>query len=564
MSRLFGSDFFAARHMMKPRTAVFAAALAVVAALVVFVENPGSSWLAGSRDPYYYDVRSYGAKGNGVVKDTVALQAAIDAAARHGGGVVLLPPGRYLSGTLHLRSNVSIRFAGGASLIASKDSADFDRYERPPAASLSTAKITWTLPARLRRALVLIDRSAYALKTVDDPDTTYAHYSLIVGDRVSNVTIDGSGTIDGNRTERGGPKLIALKNCRHITLRGLTLRNAPNYNISLIGTDDADLENLRIVNGYADGIDPDDSRFVRIANCYIDTWDDAICAKASFALGRRLATEDLVVTNCILRTSNNGFKFGTESEGDLRNVTFSNCLILRRSHGRAPITGVAIESVDGGAVDGVTISNVVMRGVRTPIFLRLGNRGRAMAVRYPGRIRDVTISDVVALNAANPSSIDGLPGFPIRDVTLANIDVQAAGGNSFVPAAVPELPQAYPQGEMFGVLPAYSLYARHVEGLTVSNWRERCARKDARIAVIFDDVSNLQMLGFHDGGTAAGSQPVILLRNVDRALIESVSSGRPGALLLQARGAGSREIVVASGDTRRDGGDGLELFRAGK
>jgi hypothetical protein len=553
-----------ARRLTKPGVAVFAAALAVVAALVVVVAKSDSGWLAGSRAAFYYDVRNYGASGNGVVKDTAALQAAIDAAAKRGGGVVLLPPGRYLSGTIHLRSNVSIRFAGGASLIASKDDADFDSREKPPAASVTTAKITWTLPARLRRALVMVDRSADALKTVDDPDTTYAHYSLIVGDHVSNVTIEGSGTIDGNRTERGGPKLIALKNCRHITLRGLTLRNAPNYNVSLIGSEDADLENLTIVNGYADGIDPDDSRLVRIANCYIDTWDDAICAKASFALGRRLATEDLVVTNCILRTSNNGFKFGTESEGDLRNVTFSNCLILRRSHGRAPITGVAIESVDGGTVDGVAVSNVVMRGVRTPIFLRLGNRGRAMAVRYPGRIRDVTISGVVALDAANPSSIDGLPGFPIRDVTLANVDVQEAGGDSFVRLAVPELPQAYPQGEMFGVLPAYSLYARHVEGLTVSNWRDRCARKDARDAVIFDDVSDLQMLGFHDDGAAAGSRPLILLRNVDRALIESVSSGRPGALLLQARGAGSREIVVASGNGRRDGGAGLELFETRK
>jgi Glycosyl hydrolases family 28 len=564
MSRLFGLNSLAARRLRKPGTAAFAAALAVVAALVVVVAKSDPGWLVGSRAAFYYDVRNYGARGNGVVKDTAALQAAIDAAAKRGGGVVLLPPGRYLSGTIHLRSNVSIRFAGGATLIASKDDADFDPREKPPAASVTTAKITWTLPARLRRALVLVDRSADALKTVDDPDTTYAHYSLIVGDHVSNVTIEGSGTIDGNRTERGGPKLIALKNCRHITLLGLTLRNAPNYNVSLIGSEDADLENLTIVNGYADGIDPDDSRMVRIANCYIDTWDDAICAKASFALGRRLATEDLVVTNCILRTSNNGFKFGTESEGDLRNVTFSNCLILRRSHGRAPITGVAIESVDGGRVDGVAVSNVVMRGVRTPIFLRLGNRGRAMAVRYPGRIRDVTISGVVALDAANPSSIDGLPRFPIRDVTLANVDVQEAGGDNFVRLAVPELPQAYPHGEMFGVLPAYSLYARHVDGLTVSNWRDRCARTDARDAVIFDDVSDLQMLGFHDDGVAAGSRPLILLRNVDRALIESISSGRPGALLLQARGAGSREIVVASGNERRDGGAGLEFFETRK
>lgn len=539
--------------MANPRTPALAVALAIVTSLVLCVAEFNS----GKAD--CYDVRSYGARGDGVAKDTRALQAAIDAAAKRGGGLVLLPPGRYLSGTLHLRNNVSLRLAGGAVLIASKDPPDFDPCERPPAASVTAGTVTWTLPPQLQRALVLVRGYAIAPKTIDDPDTTYVHYSLMVGDHVSNVTIDGTGTIDGNRTRRGGPKLIALKNCRHITVRDITLRNAPNYNISLIGTEDANLENLTIINGYADGIDPDDSRFVRIANCYIDTWDDAICAKASLALGRRLATEDIVVTNCILRTSNNGFKFGTESEGDLHNVVFSNCLILRRAQGRAPITGVAIESVDGGEVSGVAISNVVMRGVRTPIFLRLGDRGRGMPVAYPGQIRDVTISNVSALDTIKPSSINGLPGFPIRDITLANVDVQEIGGGSLLKLAVPELPQAYPQGEMFGLLPAYSLYARHVDGLTVSNWRARWERKDLRPAAVFDDVKDLQILGFH-AAAAAGSQPVILLRNVYGAMVGSLSISQPGALLLQAEGAGSRKIEVLAGAESLHGENGLEVF----
>jgi hypothetical protein len=508
---------------------------------------------------FYYDVRAYGARGDGLTKDTLALQAAIDAAGTHGGGTILFPPGRYLSGTLHLRSNVSMRLAGGATLIASLNDADFDSYESLSAGSITTAKLTWIVPPRLRRPVSPAAGSAVVSNTIDNPDTTYAHYSLIVGDHVSNVTIDGAGAVDGNRTGRGGPKLLAFKNCRHIAVRGITLRNAPNYNISLIGTEDADLENLTIVNGYADGIDPDDSRLVRIANCYIDTLDDAICAKASLALGHRLATENLVVTNCILRTSNNGFKFGTESEGDLRNVTFSNSVILRRTHGRAPITGVAIESADGGEVSGVTVSNVVMRGVRTPIFLRLGDRGRGMTVRYPGRIGDVTISNVTALDAANPSSIDGLPGFPIRDVTIADVDTQEIGGNRFIGLAVPELPQAYPQGEMFGVLPAYSLYARHIDGLTINNWRNRWERKDLRPAAIFDDVRDLQVLGF-DARGAVGPEPLILLRDVGNALVESISAGQPGALLLQAEGADTGNIAVVAGDQPHYGGRGLEVF----
>jgi len=378
-------------------------------------------------DSSSYDVRAYGAKGDGFTKDTRALQSAIDAAGGLGGRV-RFPPGKYLSGTLHLRTNVSVTLDAGATLIASRDDADFDPYERVSAQSVTYAKPTWILPPRMQRPGVLVTASAAASTTIDDPDTTYAHYSLILADGVSNINIEGLGTIDGNSTERGGPKLITLKNCHQITIRHLTLRNAPSYNVSLMGSEHVDVEDLKIVNGYADGIDPDNSRFVRIANCYIDTWDDAICAKASLALGQRLATENLSVVNCILRTSNNGLKFGTESEGDLRNATFSNCIILPRTSGRAPITGVAIESVDGGKVSAVRVFNVVMCGVRTPIFLRLGNRGRGMSAPHPGRIADVAINKVTALDAVNPCSINGLPNYPIHNVSLSNINVQEMGG----------------------------------------------------------------------------------------------------------------------------------------
>ncbi len=520
--------------------------------------------LATPSNQYGYNVRSYGARGNGIAIDTASLQAAIDAAARGGGGTVIVPPGRYLSGTLHLRSGVSIRLAAGATLVADRDDADFDRYEALSPGSITAAKATWIVPPRMRRAAFEGERAAIMPTTVDDPDTTYAHYSLIAGDGVRDVTIEGAGAIDGNRSRRGGPKLIAFKNCRHVAVRGITLRNAPNYNISLIGVRAADIDNVTIVNGYADGIDPDNSQFVRITNCYIDTWDDAICTKASLALGRRMATENVVISNCILRTSSNGFKFGTESEGDLRDLALSNCEILRRAHGRAPICGIAIESVDGGSVSGVVISNVVMRGVRTPIFIRLGDRGRGMKARYPGRIGDVTVSDVTAIGAVRPSSIDGLSGFPIRDVTLANIDTREVGGGrqpDFADFAVPELPRAYPQGEMFGALPAYSLYARHVDGLVVSGWRNRWVRPDLRPAAVFDDVSDLQIRGFNSA--AAGYEPVILLRNVEHARIEAIStenlqnSDKP---LIRADVAGARDIAVASGVEVRHGADGLEIF----
>jgi len=480
----------------------------------------------------HYDVCEFGAKGDGIADDTPALQKAIDLASARGGGLVVFPAGRYLSGTLHLRSNVSLRLSEDAVLIASANDADFDPYEAPPSGSISPTPISWTFANKFHHREVSPSSSRVLYQTVDNPDTTYAHYSLIIGDHVSNVTIEGPGTIDGNRTRRGGPKLIALKNCRHITVRGLTLRNAPSYNVSLIGSEDADLENLRIINGYADGIDPDNSRFVRIANCYIDTWDDAICAKASLALGRRLVTENLVVINCILRTSSAGFKFGTESEGDLRNVSFSNSVVMRRDFGRRPTTGVEIESVDGGRVDEVAISNIVMRGVGTPVFLRLGNRGRGMMEPRPGDMRNISISNVMVLASAEPSSITGLPGSPIHDVALSNFTVSEAGAGIFAGLEVPELPQEYPFGGMFGGLPAYSLYARHVDGLSINNWRTRWQSPDVRPAAVFDHVSNLQVVGFR-AGAVAGQKAVILLDHVSKAQIVAADESAAPAVRIQ-------------------------------
>lgn len=466
--------------------------------------------------PLYYDVRDYGAKGDGLAKDTRALQAAIDAASVNGRGVVVLPPGKYLSGTIHLKSHVTLLMTHGSILIASADDADFDSYEMPPPGALSSARTTsWTFTNVISRPIGSTLRPDLLRRTIDNPDTTYAHYSLIFGDRISDVAIEGAGTIDGNRTTRGGPKLIAFKHCQHVRVQGLTLRNAPSYNISLIGTDDADLEGLRIVNGYADGIDPDNSRYVRITNCYIDTADDAICAKASLALGHRLATVGLIVSDCTLRTSRNAFKFGTESEGDFRDVTVNNCLMLRRDSGPVPISGVAIESVDGGTVDGVVISNVLMRDVRTPIFLRLGNRGRGMAVKRPGTMRNITISDIIATGAARAALLTGLPGFPITSVTLSNINVSEAGGARFAGLNVPELPEAYPDPEIFGELPAYSLYGRHVDRLMLSNLLARFERTDMRPAIVLEDIRGLEIHGVH--ADAVPGVKSVILHNVSTA-----------------------------------------------
>src|SRR5262249_34507119 len=157
---------------------------------------------------------------------------------------------------------------------------------------------------------------------------------------------------------------------------------------------------------------------VRISNCHIESWDDAIVPKSSFSLGERRPTENLTVTNCQLATNCNALKLGTESGGDFRNIAVSNCVIFGRPTMRPAVSGISLLSVDGSIIDGVAISNITMSDARCPIFLRLGNRGRDQATPTPGALKNVVISNIVAKNAEWASSIVGIPGHPIEGVTV--------------------------------------------------------------------------------------------------------------------------------------------------
>src|ERR1700687_5853765 len=256
--------------------------------------------LRGTGEAAQVSVRDYGGTGTGKSKDTGAIQAAIDAAGKSG-GTVYFPPGEYVSGTLRLRDGIALRLAAGATLIASADDADFDPYEE-------------------------LGYDSFA-----DRETTDFRFALLQGRSLRNVGIFGPGRIDGKRLRRSGPKPIALKQCRNIQIHDLTIDNAPNYNISLLGCDTVDIVGVTIRNGYSDGIDPDCCKNVRIANCRIESRDDAIVAKASFALGVRGSTENVLVTDCSLVNVRNALKLGTESSGDFRNIVFRNCAISARS-----------------------------------------------------------------------------------------------------------------------------------------------------------------------------------------------------------------------------------------
>ncbi|MBZ5595241.1 MAG: hypothetical protein LAP39_23600 [Acidobacteriia bacterium] len=493
------------------------------------------------------DVRDFGAKGDGATKDTKAIQAAIDKASSSGGGTVVLPPGKYVSGTIHLRSNLTLQIDQGAVLMFSPDDEDFDPYEALPYHIAAPPQKTESQVSFVSRILPERRRLS-APPAYDDTETTYFHYSLLSGDGVHNVAIQGTGAIESNRKRRGGPKPIGIKNSEWISVRGITIRNAPNYNISFAGTDHIEVEGVTLINGFADGVDFDGCRYVRATNSYIDVWDDAVCPKASWALGKLRATEHLVVANCVLRTSCNHFKFGTESAGDLKDVAVTNCVMLKRDAGRKALGGIALESVDGANIDGVVISNISMEDVISPIFIRLGARGRGMDKPAPGSIRNVSIQNVIARRAMLASTITGIEAGRVQNVTIDGFNVTAMGGVAARDLNVPEVPAKYPDPDIFGELPALALYGRHVDGLMLRNFNVHSEEPDGRPAVILDDVARLEVTGF-DSTNIPPHQPILLFQNVVGALL--YGNRAPSAdVFLSVRGAKSNGVSLRGNDLR--------------
>lgn len=448
--------------------------------LLLFSEIVGAQSTANR----YFMVTDFGAKGDGTTKDTEACQRAIDACALKGGGTVVFQAGTYLCGSLHLKSHVALRFDHAAVLKMSPDEKDFDPYE------------------------------ALDFKNAADKETGFFHNALIWGENVEDIAITGTGLIDCNRTKRRGPKPISLKLCRFVKIKDITIKNAPNYNISMIGTDEVHISGVTILNGFADGIDPDGCQNVVISDCNIDCFDDAIVPKASFSLGYLRPVENLTVTNCILASNCNAFKFGTETGGNFKNITFSNSIIYQRKTGRFDGgSGIALESVDGAEIEGVTISNIAIRGINTPIFIRLGNRGRDMAVPKPGYLRDVLISNVVVEHALQPCMILGIPGYPVENVSLSNLKISYAGGGSWKGdlSEFPEKEKEYPDADMFGEkLPAYGFFCRHVQNLSMQDVVLKTEMPDKRPSLVAVDVNGLDMYRYRVPALQSGIAAVQL------------------------------------------------------
>ncbi len=415
-----------------------------------------------------FNVVEHGARGNGTGDDALAIDAAINATVKHGGGIVWFPPGNYLCGTIHVKSNVTLWIPKGATIsLADDDLVDvIEELVHDPHA---------------------------------DVETTYFNCALLRLDGVHDVSILGGGIIDGNRHKRGGPKPISVKQCSDIAIKDITVRNGPNYSISLIDTERVVIDGVRVETGLSDGIDLDGCRFARVSNCHVDSWDDGICLKASPALGEPVDVQYIAVTNCHVATGCNCFKLGTESSGNFKDITISNCTFYPKPLARRPLGGIAIESVDGSIIDRIAASNITMDGVTCPVFVRLGNRGRAQETPTPGSIQHVTISNIVATDAYYPIIINGIPGARLRNINVNNVMVtyeNRAREHAILmppPFGFPEKENAYPDSTMHDAYPAMAIYCRHASKVAISNYNLDYNPPDGRTAVVCDDVESFHL-----------------------------------------------------------------------
>jgi polygalacturonase len=467
----------------------------------------------------FFDVTKFGAKGDGRSIDTAAINRAIDAAATRG-GTVYFPAGTYASYSIHLKSNIALHLAANATILAAAPAGGQGYDPAEPGAG----------------------------NPYQDFGHSHWHNSLIWGENLENVTIEGPGKIDGRGLVAGGSaesaplngnKAIALKLCRNVAIRDITIVNGGHFGILPTGVDNFRIDGL-VIDTNRDGINIDCCRNVRIANTTVNSPnDDAIVLKSTYALNQVRDTENVTIDNCFVsgydlgtlvdgtfRTASSygrtgRVKFGTESDGGFRNIAISNVVF---EHCR----GLALETVDGGWLEDVTIGNLTMRNVQMPLFLRLGARMRGPADRPVGFLRRVSISGVTTYDAdpRYPSCLAGIPGHPIEDVKLSNIRHHLAGGltpGDAVPDP-PELETAYPEPSMFGTLPAYGFFVRHARGINLDNVDVRFGAPDTRPAFVLRDVADADV--HHCRADQVAGTPTFVLDGVDDF---RVSDGRPVA-----------------------------------
>ena len=432
------------------------------------------------------------AKGDGKTDNTKIIQSAIDKCSLSNGKIII-PSGTYLIQTLFIKSNVHIHLEQGATLIGSTN---IESYHKA------------------------FEGKKYAP-------------ALIYAENVENVIISGEGTINGQGEHenfqlgddsKGGPqrpRLLYFVDCRNVTVKDVTLRNSAYWVQDFHGCDGVYVTGVKIFsqcNWNNDGLDID-SRNVVVSDCYIDSGDDALCFKSH----REGACENITVTNCVLRSNCNAIKFGTASLGGFRNISVSNCVIYKASEDRlrkwktafpwmgitddiSVIAGIALESVDGGVAENISISDIIMSDVQTPIFIRLGDRQRKLTNNV-SVLKDITINNIIARSSSKLAcSVTGVPGNNVENVTISNVRITTPGGGTEanLTETVPENIKGYPENRTFGVaLPASGFYVRHARNILFDNVVIDTSSPDKRPAFYLSDAKNINFSNCYENNKKA-------------------------------------------------------------
>ena len=463
-----------------------------------------------AQQPITVDVTNYGAVGDGTTLNTASIQRAIDDCVQKGGGKVVFPAGKFLTGTIVMKDNITLQLNKDALILGSTNVEDYKNMD--PFTDGLGIDVGW---------------------------------ALVVAVDAKNISIEGEGAIDGQgsklkaehilkdtRSEslRWGrrPFLLRVVRCEGVNVKGVTLYYAAAWTSHYFQCRKVRIGNVKIVShgvAHNDGMDIDGGQDVVIKDCDIESGDDALCFKTTSST---MACRDIVVTGMKLKSGHGAIKMGTESMAPFENIKISNCYIYNTNNG-----GIKLLTVDGAHLRNIEISDITMVEVKTPILLRLGSRlsvfRKGKDSQQPtGTFENVVIRNVKAQASANaqlkpPSGIliTGVPGHYITNVTLENIDIRLAGGGNATHArqVVPEAIDKYPEVKTFGPLvPAYGIWARHVKGLKLRNVTFTLDSHDVRPAFVCEDGSNIELNNWKIPATT-GAEAIIRLENVTKATI---------------------------------------------
>jgi polygalacturonase len=453
-----------------------------------------------------FNVKSYGATGNGTTNDTPAINKAITAANKAGGGIVEVPSGTFLAGSsIHLLSNVTIQLDKGSTLAGA--SSGYDKAESNP-------------------------NDKY-----QDYGHSHFHDAMIWGDSLTNIGFTGSGTIDGKgKFATGTPKsgqadkLISLTRCTGLTLSGITLKNGGHFAILTNGCNNITSDHLTISTASdRDGWNVISAQHVKITNINVSSNDDALVFKSDWALGKTLPSGDVSVDTATLSASCcNALMFGSETCGDFTGYTFTNINITK-----AGKSGLGIVSMDGAKISNVTYDHVTMSGTQSPIMEKIGERKRCGGSPGVGSISDIHYEDVTGTNAGSYSpTLWGQSGHDISDITFDNVHLTLPGGHAAMSTGVPSDNGDYNPNSI-GTRPAYGFYLHYVTGVGFTDSSVAFSKNDARPAIIANS-SGAVTLNHVTAQSGSGSPFDVGFQSTKGYCVQNSTTSSGGALKINS------------------------------